>query len=157
MGTFTSLNSIGDTPACRLNFRGLLSSFRGLSQRRHRICAWRFTCTRPPKPPARTHHSRPRAPPGFTVLGKTALPSSTRCNELALPRRKKSLTCRGWRTLFDSSCSAWSCSAASIVEPLHRRPIAVGKSAVHLVCRPAALVACPCAPVQEIAKSQSAK
>src|SRR3954453_21055801 len=65
-----------------------------------------------------------------------------------------SLTSRGWRILFDSSCSAWFCSAASIVEPLHHCPIAVGKSAAHLVCRPAALVACPFGPAHKIAKSQ---
>src|SRR6266480_2695085 len=78
-------------------------------------------------------------------------------HEPALSTRTKSLTCHGWQILFRSSCSIWSCSAASIVEPLHRRPIAVGKSAAHLVCRPAALVACPCDPVQKIAKFQSAK
>ena len=88
---------------------------------------------------------------------KTVLPISTHCNEPALSARTKSLTCRGWQILFGSSCSAGSYSAASIVEPLHHRPIAVGKSAAHLVCRPAALVACPCDPVQKIAKSQPAK
>src|SRR5439155_4908057 len=69
----------------------------------------------------------------------------------------KGLTCRGWQTLSGSYCSAWSCSAASIVESLHHHPIAVGKSAAHLVCRLAALVAYPCDPVQTIAKSRSAK
>src|SRR6266480_187525 len=75
----------------------------------------------------------------------------------AFSARTKSLTSRGWQILSGSSCSVWSCSAAGIVEPLHHRPTAVGKSAAHLACTPAALVACPCDPVQTIAKSRSAK
>lgn len=91
--------------------------------------------------------SRPGAAPGFTVVGKTALPIFNALQRAALSARTKGLTCRGWQILFGSSCSVWSCSAASIVGPLHHRPIAVGKSAAHLVYSPAALVACPCDPV----------
>jgi hypothetical protein len=101
----------------------------------------------------RRHPCRSRAA-GFTA-GRRSCPFQR--IEPALSATTKSLTSRGWQILFGSSCSAGSCSAASIVEPLHHCPVAVGKSAAHLVCRPAALVACPCDPVQKIAKSQSAK
>jgi len=52
---------------------------------------------------------------------------------------------RGLANTFWQLFLSSSCSAASIVEPLHHCPVERGKTAAHLVCRPAAVVACPLA------------
>jgi hypothetical protein len=67
------------------------------------------------------------------------------------------LTCRGSRTPFGTSCSAWLCSAADIVEPRSHRPIAAGRSAMHLVCTPHAPGAYPCALAQTRMKCLTAE
>jgi len=102
-----------------------------------------------PRPFACAPH---RAMQDYSRASRRAPRGLLRSSSMSLVRAD--LTSHGWQIHFGSFYSASSYSAASTVEPRSHCPVEAGKTAAHLFCKPAALVACPCGPAHKIATSQ---